>query len=571
MTRQTTAIRAAAFCASLIGAAAPTTLAAKEVILSPPNPYLAQSYNNQTHWNDAASDSTNIAVPRGSYEVTPQSFLIVPNEGVGLPHYSDRVGGTEIHWYWAGHSLRKLKVDDFKFVEIDRLDMRTALPNYQPVTAEQRLEQATAAQKFLDDRDEQGLLAYMKAQPNRMLTATSDQAIDGSIYSLLTRDDAFIGANARKVFRIEQVEPENAMSRMKLAREVTLPPSLFDNDKVKAATRLGGDSLFGMGMSFNGYLVVNTLGGKVVTLNRESLDVIDVYSVEGRDEVFLNSFATSEEADGGAVYVASNQNMYRLVVDKAGKIRADEASGGWKAAYERGRRFNSVKIADGTGSTPTLMGFGPGEDKLVVITDGAEKMHLVAMWRDKIPDGWRAKPGVPSSRIVDMSEVNPDAELGSVQSEQSVSVFDGYAFVVNNIPTKEEPFLAHDGYYVNMLNGATRPPARGVAMLKWDSRRHAWNTLWTRNDVGSVSVVPMISGGSRMAIFDGYYADRLNERYQIGLDLDTGKTALQIRTGSSPLFNGMYAPVKCDSEGRLLYGMAFGLVLMDTSRMKRSD
>jgi hypothetical protein len=28
------------------------------------------------------------------------------------------------------------------------------------------------------------------------------------------------------------------------------------------------------------------------------------------------------------------------------------------------------------------------------------------------------------------------------------------------------------------------------------------HTLWTRTDVGSISIVPMISGGSRMALMD---------------------------------------------------------------------
>ena len=36
------------------------------------------------------------------------------------------------------------------------------------------------------------------------------------------------------------------------------------------------------------------------------------------------------------------------------------------------------------GSTPTLMGFGDDEDKLVVITDGAKQMKIVAFWRDEI-------------------------------------------------------------------------------------------------------------------------------------------------------------------------------------------
>lgn len=551
--------------------AAPAIATAQSQI-APANPFLADSYNNQTHWNDAASDSTDIPVARGSFKITPDSYRVVPNESGSLIQYTDSVGGTDVYWFWAGFSLRKLKIDDdFKFTEIARLDLPVKLPNYQPVTPEQRLQQAADTRKFLEAKDEKGLLEYMSAQPNRMLTGTSDQVMGGAVYSLLTRDDAFIGASARRVFRIDQNDPKNPASGMKLTRETQLPDELFDNEKAKRGTGLPTDVTFGMGMTLNGYLVVNTVGGVIATLDRTTLNVIDSYRVEGSDELFLNSFATGPEVDGGAVYVASNENMYRLVVDKHGKIHADEASGAWKAPYERGPRFTSIKIADGTGSTPTLMGYGPDEDKLVVFTDGAKKMNLVAMWRDKIPAHWKQKPGTLSPRIADQREVDLGGDISTVQSEQSVAVYDGHAFVVNNIPSEDQPVLSKASYYVTMLNGMTRPTPRGVAMLKWDSEKDQWNPLWNRTDVGSISIVPMISGGSRMALINGFYSGRLGEGYQIGMDLDTGKTVLEIATGSDPVFNGMYAPMKVDKQGRLMYGMAFGLVLMDTDRMQKVE
>ncbi|MGE8150149.1 hypothetical protein ACQKP5_02755 [Pseudomonas vancouverensis] len=551
--------------------AAPAIATAQSPI-APVNPFLADSYNNQTHWNDAASDSTGIPVARGSFKITPDSYRVVPNESGSLIQYTDSVGGTDIYWFWAGFSLRKLKIeDDFKFTEVARLDLPVKLPNYTPITPEQRLQQAADTRRFLEAKDEKGLLEYMSTQPNRMLTGTSDQVMGGSVYSLLTKDDAFIGASARRVFRIDQNDPKNPASGMKLTREMQLPDELFDNEKAKRGTGLPTDVTFGMGMTLNGYLVVNTVGGVIATLDRTTLNVIDNYRVEGSDELFLNSFATGPEVDGGAVYVASNENMYRLVVDKHGKIHADEASGAWKAPYERGPRFTSIKIADGTGSTPTLMGYGPDEDKLVVFTDGAKKMNLVAMWRDKIPANWKQKPGTLSPRIADQREVDMGGDISTVQSEQSVAVYDGHAFVVNNIPSEDQPVLSKASYYVTMLNGMTRPTPRGVAMLKWDSEKDQWNPLWNRTDVGSISIVPMISGGSRMALINGFYAGRLGEGYQIGMDLDTGKTVLEIATGSDPIFNGMYAPMKVDKQGRLMYGMAFGLVLMDTDRMQKVE
>jgi hypothetical protein len=538
----------------------------------PVNPYLAQSYNNQTHWNSAQWGGTDIAVPRGSFELTPESLQVIPNESGSLPHATDNVAGVEVHWWWAGYSLRKVRVQEGKLVEIARVSVPVTLPDYRAITPEQRREQARATQKFLEARDERGLLDYMKSQPNRMLTAMDDQVANGSIYAVLTREDAFIGASGRRVFRVEQENPKDPASGMKLVREAVLPASLFDNEKAKRASkRIKADALLGMGMTFNGYLVLNTLGGKVITVDRETLHVIDVFGLERDDEYFFNSFATGDEADGGAVYGASNQVMYRFVVDRNGRIHSDEASGAWQAAYDRGVMIERVKIADGTGSTPDLMGFGPNEDRLVVITDGARKMRMVAFWRDQIPQGWKQKPGTLSARIVDQREVDLGPGIDTVQSEQSVGVYGDYAFVVNNIPTGEAPFAAENSYYVTMLNGATRPGPKGAAMFRWDHRQHAWTTLWTRNDVSSISVVPMISGGSRMAIIDGYFADRWNDRHHIGMDLDTGKTVMKIRAGTDPTLNGMFAPIKCDSQGRILYGTAFGFVLLDTSRMRRVD
>jgi hypothetical protein len=535
------------------------------------NPYLAQSYNNQTHWDDAASDSTGIAVPRGFFELTPESVQLIPNESVGLPSMSDTVAGQEIQWWWSGFGLRKVKTEDGKLIEIARSDIPVKLPNFAPVSAEERRAQAAAIQKFIEAKDEKGLLDYVKSQPNRVATASSDQVANGAVYAVLTRDDAFIGCNGRQVFRIDQQDPKNPASGMKPARSTTLPASLFDNERARAKTHLPGDMSFGMGMTFNGYLVVNTLGGKVITLNRDTLEIIDSYTTAGADESFMNSFATGPEAKGGAVYVASNTTMYRLVVDADGKIHDDEASGAWAAKYDRGVQMPPPKIGDGTGSTPTLMGFGPNDDKLVVITDGAKKMRLVSFWRDGIPAGWKQKPGTQSPRIADQIEVDMGPGLDIVQSEQSVAIYGDQAFVVNNILTREEPMLSRDSYYVNLVNGATRPGPVGAAGFKWDNRRHAWTQQWARNDVSSISVVPMISGGSHMAIIDGYFAGRWGERHHIGMDLDSGKTVMSIRTGSSPVFNGMYAPIKVDPEGHLLYGMAFGMVRMDTSRMKRVE
>lgn len=80
-----------------------------------------------------------------------------------------------------------------------------------------------------------------------------------------------------------------------------------------------------------------------------------------------------------------------------------------------------IKLGYGTGSTPTLMGFGNDEDKLVVITDGAKRMKLVAFWRDAIPAD--AKPVDSSNkRLAGTFDITCGLPTSTewVQSEQSV-------------------------------------------------------------------------------------------------------------------------------------------------------
>ncbi|MGT2493516.1 hypothetical protein ACU4GD_31080 [Cupriavidus basilensis] len=211
-------------------------------------------------------------------------------------------------------------------------------------------------------RDEQGLLDYMKSQPNRAptLAGGSGGPTARSIRcSAVTMPSTAAAAAAD--LRIDQEDPKEAGSGMTAPRATTLPASLFDNAGRRAARCSPADILFGMGMSYNGYLVVNTLrAARLITLNRDTLEVVDVFTVAGKDELFMNSFAAGPEANGGAVYVASNTTRCTAWWwTRTGKIRSDDASGAWQASYDRGVRMPAPKIGDGTGSTPTLMGFRP--------------------------------------------------------------------------------------------------------------------------------------------------------------------------------------------------------------------
>lgn len=528
------------------------------------NPWLASEPNNQSHWNDAATDSTEAAVPRGHYRVTPGSYDWLPSEALGIPAYTARVRGREVHWFFTGTQMRKLLWEGGRWREIDRRAVQHGLPGYSPPADALRRRQAVEMRGFLTRRDEAGLIDWVRKQPNRLESAVEDQVAQGVLYSLLTADHAFIGANARGLLRIDQQDPGDPLSKLAEPLQVTLPDELFDDAKVAARTIFRSDSVFGLGMTFNGFLVVNTVGGRIITLDRRTLKMIDVYRAADAAEVFSNSFATSEEAGGGAVYVASNKRMYRLVVDARGRIQDSEAAGAWSAAYDAGERLPMGKISDGTGATPTLMGFGPGADKLVVLTDGRRKMQLVAFWRDAVP------PGV--SRLADQVEVDLGPAFATVQSEQSVVVRGGHAFVLNAVPAQAAAPLPVRGSFVRgLLAGFTRPLPRGVAMFEWDAVADRWRPRWSRTDVGTVATVPMISGGSRMVIVNGTLGDRLGELYHLGFDLDSGDLVMSIASGDDPLFNGAFTGIKTDHDGTLLYTTVLGLLRFKVDRMDRVE
>ena len=156
---------------------------------------------------------------------------------------------------------------------------------------------------------------------------------------------------------------------------------------------------------------------------------------------------------------------------KNGKLSEDEADGAWTASYDGGPEAPAIKMGYGTGSTPTLMGFGDDEDKLVVITDGAKRMKLVAFWRDDIPED--AVPvDAENPRIADQKEISCGLSASTewIQSEQSVAVSGYGAFVVNNVIPNTVP----DKIVAVLSIGPLVTPPFGVERLQWDTEKNQW-------------------------------------------------------------------------------------------------
>ena len=178
--------------------------------------------------------------------------------------------------------------------------------------------------------------------------------------------------------------------------------------------------------------------------------------------------------------------MQKLIC-KDGKISTSQADGAWQAYYDGGPQAPCIKLGHGTGSTPTLMGFGQDKDKLVVITDGSKRMKLVAFWRDEIPSDAQQVAGY-DKRIAGVHEVT--CGLGTstewIQSEQSVVVGGYDAFVVNNINVTNQEI--NDKIIGVIAIGPIVKGPQGAECVRWNTKEKKWESKWTRSDVSSVSM-----------------------------------------------------------------------------------
>jgi hypothetical protein len=320
--------------------------------------------------------------------------------------------------------------------------------------------------------------------------------------------------------------------------------------------------MVGMNVTYDGWLVMTSERGQIVAVSMDlqqhrlaRLQHADTEDTEAQAPGMgwiRNSFAID---DAGGIYIASRNHMHK-VVWTGDRLSTDEADGAWSEPYRNGAGF-------GSGSTPTLMGYGPNEDHLVVITDGDARMNFVAFWRDAIPDNWRQVANAPSRRIAGQAPAtmgNPD--LIGVQSEQSVAVIGYGALVVNNTP-RNAPVLVPEAHRIGLLSGplGSNPEYQpfGVQRFQWDPRTRTVYTAWENTEVSSPNCVPWISIGANQAYVIGA---RGNHWTLEAIDWTTGRSTFHWVIGDQR-YNSSFAPVVVDDEGRIFYGTTFGRVRLE--------
>lgn len=502
-----------------------------------PNPFLSAPLYGITHFNSAQTDTIPFRVRRGTFRVDPARQPRSPGGPVNIMC----LAATDPDHMWA------ISTDRVAYIDASsggwKVLATTGLPGTKRVDGETLAKLAEAGSKSISEVE-----ALCKSvfgdQPAAVLT--------NGLYSLADSDNVAYANVGSIIHAFGLKDSRDASKGIEVkrsldARNVFQPVSLLG---APPAVRV-----VGLGMTYDGHLIIGSLNGiaivdrkfskpPVVHTIEENQFVSNSFSVDEKNGIYLASGSTTPRGDG----------LMRKLVWTGSTISTAEADGAWSAPYDGGDWPPAIKAGTGTGSTPTLMGFGNDSDRFVVITDGSNRMKIVAFWRDKIPTDFKQQPGTKSRRIADQMPITAGLpkETLWIQSEQSVVVNGFGAFVVNNVIER-----GHPDKLVDVLSvGPLIEPPRGMERVEWDRFKRKWQSVWTRGDVVSTSMVPIASAPSAMVLVNGYTK---KDGWEVtGMDWQTGKTVHRTIFGFSGYGNGAYALIQFAANGDLLFNSVVG-------------
>jgi hypothetical protein len=500
----------------------------------PRNPYLASDTYSITHFDPARTDVAPYPAPRGLFRGELRRMPRI----AGGPIAYMQLASTSPRYMWGTFTggVRYIDVADGNFRTVARL----ATPGakwLEPATLDKAL-----AQRFDSVDQVQAAVAQdLKVDPNRLST---------NVHMLVDKDNVlYATAPGGKIHAYGLVDPKDPSAGIAVLRTVDFSRELkrIASGTNEAMQRYGA-SIAGLGATYDGKLVVLT--NRSVTVMERSFQG-DRHTVElGEDEYVSNPMAIDEK---GGIYVASDTTM-RKIVWNGRELSAEEQDGAWAALYDTGREPPNGKLGRGTGSAPALMGFGGFPDKLVVIADGADRMKVLAFWRDEIPADFKQRPGTKSRRVAGQIEINCGLSPAPafMQTDNSLVVSGYGAFVANSVRAEG----ANDPLIDALAIGPVFAPPMGVERIEWDPRGREWHSVWTRPDVSSTSMVPSMSAASGM-VFINNYTDQ--DGWEVtGLDWNTGETVHRTIFGQDNLGNSAYAPVQFLPNGDMLFNSVGG-------------
>ncbi|MEM9464153.1 MAG: hypothetical protein AAGA90_02215 [Actinomycetota bacterium] len=507
----------------------------------PSNPFLAASGNAMAHGRSDQQDNVPWAGPEGPGGTLGDTDL--QYTWMGPCHFGGMISGRypdgrRVVWSNGRETIAKLDYDTLEMLAEHEIEGGSGK------TPQDVLEANLAG---LDDRDGWDAIEHAIDLSLRYMTG-----LDG-VYALVDCDNTFF--LGRKDHAVAYVETD-----------ATDPASpIVERNRWNKPDDIEG-FFVGINLTFDGWLVMTTDHGWVVVLKRDFSEHHAIQITGGAEQAPDYCARKAEEYghtgfgwvrtstcvdDDGGIYVSSCDTHHK-VIWTGDRLSLDEADGAWTMPYRNG-------AANGSGTTPSLMGFGPDEDRFVVFGDGDEVVNITYAWRDDIPDDWKRLPDAPDRRIAGLGPANMgDPDLPAIQTEQSITVSGYGAMTVNN-----EPASIPDGIPLRgrrllcfMLGHKPEYTPHGLHKYEWNPDERRLEEAWVNTEVSSPNSVPFVAQASDLV----YTCGARDGRWTIeAVDWSTGEAAFHYVLGGSK-FNSLGAGVTVDDDGRILYGTMYGKV-----------
>jgi hypothetical protein len=501
------------------------------------NPWLTDSVYPTSHFNPGATDSVLTAGPSVGRTLTRNRDLkVVTNVMVSNPTVK-KINSSTVAFASGTLGILKLRLtgedlDAISFTPYPGFEDTAKLASDDAIN--ELVAEVDAARRAVDDA---ALLAAIGGIER--LGVNFETGING-VYNMFDRD-----GNHYCVFGGNQVlkttDDNSVDNSVRVIRSVNVAQAL-PGDAAKAVTRI-----IGLNMTYDGYIAAAAPGALVV-LDRD-LNVRDFVTFP--DEAVDNSIVIDEH---NGIYVVTSRRMLKVIWNGE-SLSTDEEDGAWESGYEwipDDEALAAGSISRGSGTTPSLMGFGEDSDKLVIIADAARAgTNLVGFWRDEIPEDFQQRPGTKSRRIADQAKI----AISQLTIEPSANVL-GYGVAVIN-GSYPNP-VKTPGFPNAFTAGVTRPAPRGVQKFVWNPDTRRFEESWINEEVDNSDImVPVVSAATGLM----YCAHKENGDYQyVGLDWMTGELRQRwIFPDNSRLWNAFGGITTVLDNGDLLIGGAFGI------------
>jgi hypothetical protein len=355
-------------------------------------------------------------------------------------------------------------------------------------------------------------------------------------YNLMDVDGAMFAFHDKTLMKFSNGGGlKNVESTMVRAGQFPVPSTLF---------RSNIDYPLGLSILYDGNLVFTTHQGMLTVISR-SFQVLATLALGAGPEEISNSLAVDEN---NGIYVVSSAKMRKI------QWNGSTVDIAWESDYQTGGSTRAAgRLGAGSGTTPSLMGTKPEDDKFVVITDGAKLMNMVLFWRDTIPADWRGLPGKDRRIAAEVPVTFGDDNAQTSVTEQSVLVRGYGAMVVNNDYGVNTPAKSSQPLFV-LATGMPRFTPKGMEKFEWNPATRILDSVWS-NQISCSNGIPTMSATSDLA----YCLGRRQFTWTVeAVSWRDGSSAFFQPLGFRPRYNSAYSAMQIVDDKEILSGSFLG-------------